>query len=54
MLVDLERSTEILGGQSRGCKAGEESVEDRKTLDLPAVRLKDPKTQLHRGRYQES
>ena len=54
LLADLERPVEMWWGQigerEQGGKAGEETVEDRKTTDLPAVR--DPKTQPHRGRYQ--
>ena len=41
LLADLQSPVEILGGQisdSEGDKTGEESVEDRKTTDLPAVR----------------
>ena len=45
LLADLECPAETWGmvagtdhGQSRGCKAGEESVEDRETTNLPAVR----------------
>ena len=41
-LEDLERPVEIWWGQIRdtagGNKTGEETVEDRKTTDLPAVR----------------
>ena len=50
LLADLEHPAEIFGGQSRGCKAREESVEDRKTTG-PACdeRVEDPKTLLHRG-----
>ena len=39
-----------LQAEQRG-KAGDETVEDKKTTDLPAVRVKDPKTQPHRRRY---
>ena len=35
-----------------GGKAREETVEDRKTTNLPPVRVRDPNTQLNRGRYQ--
>ena len=43
LLADLERLAEIWGGgtyriQSGGSEAREETVEDRKTTDLPAVR----------------
>ena len=39
--------------QSRGGgKVEEETIEDRKTTDLPPVRVRDPKTQLHPRRYQ--
>ena len=44
LLADLERPAEIWWGGggylklSRECGAGEETVEDRKTTDLPAVR----------------
>ena len=50
LLVDLERPAEIWLGQSMGGETREETVEDRKTTDLPAVR--GPKAQPHRGRYQ--
>ena len=56
LLADLEYPAEIWGGtylrQSRGSKAGEELAEDRKATDLPEVRVRDPKTQPHRRRYQ--
>ena len=41
LLADLERSAEIWGDRSQtehGGETGEETVEDRKTTDLPAVR----------------
>ena len=41
LLADLERPAEMWWGrirESRGGEAGEETVEDRKTTDLPAVR----------------
>ena len=42
LLADLERPTEIWWGQiadrAVGGETGEETVEDRKTTDLPAVR----------------
>ena len=41
LLADLERPAEMWWGtnrrESRGGKAGEETVEDRKTTDQPAV-----------------
>ena len=40
-MADLERPAEIWWGQiaeRAGGEAGEETVEDRKTTDLPAVR----------------
>ena len=37
-MVDLERPAEIWLGQSMGGETREETVEDRKTNDLPAVR----------------
>ena len=42
-MADLERPVEMWWGQitereSRGDEAGEETVEDRKTTDLPVVR----------------
>ena len=41
LLADLERHAEMWWGsnrrESRGCEAGEEMVEDRKTTDQPAV-----------------
>ena len=43
-LADLEHPVEILGGGGQSTdragegRAGEETVEDRKTTDLPAVR----------------
>ena len=42
LLADLECPAEIWGGEitdrAGGAEAGEETVEDRKTTDLPAVR----------------
>ena len=45
LLADLERPAEMWWGQiaeraggGGGCEAGEETVEDRKTTDQPAVR----------------
>ena len=57
LLADLERPAEILGwGHSTEREgegnAREESLEARKTTDLPAVRVRDPKTEPHHGRYQ--
>ena len=40
-MVDIERLAEILFGQNAdraGGETGEETEEDRKTIDLPAVR----------------
>ena len=38
MLADLERPAEMWWNLSRECGAGEETVEDRKTTNLSAVR----------------
>ena len=58
LLADLECPAEIWWEQiaeraaGAGCETGEEMVEDRKTNDQPAVRVRGPKTQPHRRRYQ--
>ena len=44
LLADLERPVEIWWGQfadTAGGETGEETVEDRKTTDLPAVRERE-------------
>ena len=38
LLADLEHPVAIWAGQRREGETGEETVEDRKTTDLPAVR----------------
>ena len=56
MLADLERPAEIWGyilqTEQEGGETREETVEDRKTIDKPVVRVRGPKTQPHRGRCQ--
>ena len=46
LLADLERPAEIWGdiADRAGDETGEETVEDRKTTDLPAVRVRGSKT----------
>ena len=55
--ADLERPVEIYGGQITdsigGGKAGEETaVEDKDHRPACSERVRDLKTQPHRGRYQ--